>query len=42
MLFVFAVTIPPHIIKGPDQEVPFKEGESVELSCVAEGDPEPT
>ena len=40
--FCFSVTIPPIITTHPEKEIFFKEGQSVEIPCVASGQPEPT
>lgn len=36
------VTIPPLIVEEPTQEAAFREGESLQLPCVATGEPQPT
>ena len=41
-LFVFSVTIPPIITTHPPKDIFFKENESIEMPCVASGEPEPT
>ena len=37
-----AVTIPPLIMQQPNKSMAFRELESIELPCVATGQPEPT
>ena len=35
------VTVPPLIEYGPEQEMAFREGESLQMTCVATGEPTP-
>ena len=35
------VTVPPLIIEEPPQEMAFREHESIEMPCVATGEPDP-
>ncbi len=36
-----SVTIPPLIISQPEKSMAFREGESIEMPCVASGQPDP-
>ena len=38
---VFAVTIPPLMVKQPNKSMAFREEESIELPCLATGQPDP-
>ena len=37
----FTVKVPPLIVMEPPQEMAFREGESIEMPCVATGEPDP-
>ena len=42
ILFLFSVTVPPVVVMNPPKAMAFVVGESIEMPCVADGEPDPT